>query len=207
MAPQWTLKTTPRRARKDVVTQPADEDDDRQLVARAGRGDEAAFRTLVERYTPRIYTLVSGMLANPSDVEDVVQEVFFKVHRKMDGFAWKSAFFTWLYRIALNTATDHLKKRKHRRTTSLDELTGFDAPDEQCPTPTAELDHQDLRRILAGAIAELPRKYRDILVLREYEQLSYDDIAGVLGCSKGTVESRLFRARARLKDKIGSLLR
>lgn len=204
MAPQVTL-TTPQVRRK-AVTQPANEDDDRLLVRRATGGDETAFRVLVERYSPRIYTLVSGMLANRSDVEDVVQEVFFKVHRKMDGFAWKSAFYTWLYRIALNTATDHLKKKRYRRTASLDELTGFDAPDEQCPAPASELDHQDLRRILAQAIGELPKKYRDILVLREYEQLSYEDIASVLGCSKGTVESRLFRARARLKDKIGSLL-
>ncbi len=191
--------------RKSVAKSPRSEDD-RELVKQAQSGDEAAFRQLIENYTPRIFTLVSGMVSDRSEAEDVLQEVFFKVYRKIDGFAWKSAFYTWVYRIALNTASDHLKKRRNRSTTSLEDLAGFDAPDAR-PAPGTELSGSELRDTLAKSISELPAKYRDILVLREYEELAYEEIAEVLGCSKGTVESRLFRARARLKEKMVAYLK
>ncbi len=192
--------------RRRIVAKSPQTVDDRDLIERAQNGDETAFRQLLESYTPRIFTLVSGMISDRSEAEDVVQEVFFKVYRKMEGFAWKSAFYTWVYRIALNTATDRLKKRSNKKTASLEDLPGYDAPDDSA-TPGASLSSSELRRTLASAIAELPAKYRDILVLREYEDLSYDEIAEVLSCSKGTVESRLFRARARLKEKMIAYLK
>lgn len=192
--------------RRSTVTKSPQAGDDRELVERARGGDESAFREILDNYTPRIFALVSGMISDRSEVEDVVQEVFFKVYRKMEGFAWKSAFYTWVYRIALNTATDHLKKRRNKSAASLEELTGFDVPDAG-PTPAAGLSSDELRQALAVAIGELPEKYRNIIVLREYEDLAYDEIADVLDCSKGTVESRLFRARARLKEKMIAYLK
>ncbi|MFT7618684.1 MAG: RNA polymerase sigma-70 factor (ECF subfamily) [Planctomycetota bacterium] len=192
--------------RRTTVTKSPRAGDDRELVERAKLGDESAFRQLLASYTPRIFSLVSGMISDRSEVEDVLQEVFFKVYRKMDGFSWKSAFYTWVYRIALNTATDHLKKRRNKSAASLEELTGFDVPDS-APAPSAGLSGNELRQALASAISELPEKYRNILVLREYEELAYEEIADVLDCSKGTVESRLFRARARLKEKMIAYLK
>lgn len=175
-----------------------EEDDD--LVEAARNGDEAAFAALVERYSGRLWTLVAGMVRDRLAAEDVLQEVFFKVHRKLPTFEGKSRFYTWLYRVAFNTATDHLKKRRLDRSQSVEDLGSFEL--EGAPAPDEELRDGELRRRLAEAISELPPRYRDILVLREYEECSYEDIAAILGCSKGTVESRLFRARARLRDKL-----
>ncbi len=191
---------------KTSVKEGAENGTDDRLVSRLRTGSESAFREIVELYGPRIYALVSGMISDRSEAEDVVQEVFFKVHRKIQLFEGKSAFYTWLYRIALNTATDHLKRRRHRDAASLEDLPGFDVPAHE-GAPELPLDRRELRRHLADAVAELPEIYRDIIVLREYEELSYEEIAATLGCSKGTVESRLFRARARLKDKLTTFLK
>lgn len=174
---------------------------DQELVEQVRAGDQAAFRGLVERYSSRIWTLVSGMVRDRSEVEDIVQDVFFKVYRKLPSFEGKSSFYTWLYRVAFNTATDHLKKKRLDRTHSVEDIPQLDAVDEG-EDPTRGMDRSELRRRLAEAMSELPDKYRDILVLREYEECSYEDIAEILQCSKGTVESRLFRARARLREKM-----
>lgn len=175
--------------------------DDATLVERVRAGDDHAFRLLVERHAPRIKVLVAGMLRNASEIDDVVQDVFFKAYRKIDAFHGRSAFYTWLYRVAVNTANDHLKRKHHAPTASLGDLVG-QPPVADDPDPDANLHRSDLRRQLRNALNELPEKYRTILVLREFEELTYDEIARVLGCSKGTVESRLFRARARLRDKL-----
>lgn len=175
--------------------------DDLSLVEQAAAGDESAFETLVHRYAERVHTLVAGIVRDRSAVEDVVQDVFFKVFRKLSSFAGKSSFYTWLYRVTLNAAADHLKKKRVDRSQPVEDLAFVAAPgpEEAGGQPS---DRVELRRRIALAVSELPPKYRDILVLREYQELSYEDIAKVLGCSKGTVESRLFRARARLKAKL-----
>ncbi|MCA9320240.1 MAG: RNA polymerase sigma factor [Planctomycetes bacterium] len=179
--------------------------DDEALIARAGNGDESAFAELVERYSDRIYTLVSSMVRDRSEAEDVVQEVFFKVYRKLEGFEGKSSFYTWLYRVSLNAATDHLKKRRNDRARSAEDFVLNEVP-QPGAAPGRRMDRGELRLKMAEAIASLPPKYRDILVLREYQDCSYEEIAQVLGCSKGTVESRLFRARARLRDRLAPYL-
>ena len=180
--------------------------DDVTLVAKASEGDELAFATLVERYSDRIYTLVGGMLRDQTEVEDVVQEVFFKVYRKLESFQGKSSFYTWLYRVSLNTAADHLKRRRNDRSRNVEDFELIDQP-QKGDTPGAGMDRRELRRQMAAAISDLPDKYRDILVLREYQECSYEEIASILQCSKGTVESRLFRARARLRDKLAKYLK
>lgn len=178
---------------------------DAALVGRAQSDDGAAFEVLVHRYSSRIYALVGSMLRDRAEIEDVVQDVFFKVYRKLPAFEGKSSFYTWLYRVALNTATDHLKRRRNDRARMVED---FAAVDVEAPVQAPEIgiDGDELRRHLADAISSLPRKYRDILVLREYEERTYEEISEILGCSKGTVESRLFRARARLKERLKAYL-
>ena len=179
---------------------------DAELLRLVDAGNEEAFQILVDRYSGRIYTLVGGMLRDRAEIEDVVQDVFFKVYRKAGGFEGKSSFFTWLYRVALNTATDHLKKKRNEKARSVEDFAVLEVEADSSP-PETGLSREELRQQLARAIGSLPAKYRDILVLREYEGCSYEEIAEVLSCSKGTVESRLFRARARLKDKLKPLLK
>ena len=200
------VKTTNELGRMPSVKQARSSQEDLDWVRLAASGDETAFRRLVEIYTPRVFSLVSGMIADRSETEDIVQEVFFKVHRKIHSFEGKSAFYTWLYRVSLNTASDHLKKRRNRQSKSLEELPGFDVQDE-CDDPDTRISRDELRKALAQAVSELPDKYRDVLVLREYEQRSYEEISEILECSKGTVESRLFRARGRLREKMTPFLR
>ena len=185
----------------DAATIPSDSD----LIKSVQAGDDGAFATLVERYTGRVYALVGGMVRDRLAAEDIVQDVFFKVHRKLPTFEGKSRFYTWLYRVAYNTATDHLKKKRLDKSTSVEDFSYLDL-ESSGSGPDRNLANAELRRRMADAVAELPDKYRDILVLREYEECSYEEIAEILQCSKGTVESRLFRARARLKEKLKGYL-
>lgn len=192
----------PTRTRHQLlqVQRPSMLDDD-QLIERIRSGDETAFRQLIDKYIDRVQTLVASMLRNRFEVDDVVQDVFFKVYRKLDRFQGRSAFFTWLYRVAFNTATDHLKRKKRIAEASLDDMAGLDAVAGGA-SALKQLRNKELRVQMADAIASLPEKYRNILVLREYEGCTYDEIAKILQCSKGTVESRLFRARARLRARL-----
>ncbi|HGY90910.1 MAG TPA: sigma-70 family RNA polymerase sigma factor [Planctomycetes bacterium] len=205
MAPMEAIsfrKTSPERSTQAVK----EAADDQSLVARAEAGDQEAFAALVHRYADRIYTLVAGMIHDRTAVEDVVQDIFFKVYRKLSAFQGRSSFYTWLYRVSLNTATDHLKKKRRDRHRHVEDPTVLDRPDFT-GGPDETMDREELRQKTSEAIASLPTKYRDILLLREYQELSYEEIADVLQCSKGTVESRLFRARARLRSKLEPYLK
>jgi RNA polymerase sigma-70 factor (ECF subfamily) len=169
-----------------------------ELLERARRGDEAAFRQIVEAYTPRVFTLVRNLVRIPAEAEDVTQEVFYKVFAKLDSFREDSGFYTWIYRVAVNTATDWLKRRRHDRSVLMDDMARLPVVDE-ADTPTEDLSRRDVQAAVRAAMAKLPEKFRTILVLRELEGLPYEEIAKVLRISKGTVESRIFRARERLK--------
>lgn len=195
----------PRHKGPRLVTETPIASDDNALIKRIKAGDEQAFRELMSKYLNRVHTLVASMLRNRFEVDDVVQDVFFKVHRKLDRFQGRSSFFTWLYRVAFNTATDHLKRKQRTPTASLDDMAGLDAIDV-APSASKNLSNKELRLQMADAIGSLPEKYRNILVLREYEGCTYDEIAEILQCSKGTVESRLFRARGRLRARLASYL-
>ena len=178
--------------------------DDAELVASARAGDHEAFATLVGRYENRIVRLVRGMVPE-SDTEDVTQEAFLKAYRKLGNFDGRSSFYTWLYRIASNTAMDWRKKEKHRRHAPLPEgPEGEDAAQSFDAGPEDATTRRELSAKIDAAIEALPEKYHEILVLREIEGLSYEEISARLGMSKGTVESRLFRARERLRERLSA---
>ena len=175
--------------------------DDRELVARMRVGDAEALRQVIERYQQRVFALVFGIVRDRHEVEDVAQEVFLKVFLRIHAFDGRSKFYTWLYRVAANAAKDHLKKRRRRPSVALDEDAGI--PDET-DGPRERAVVEESRRMVRQAIAALPARYREVLALRELEGMSYNEIARILKLSIGTVESRLHRARARLKRRLES---
>lgn len=175
-------------------------DTDKELVRRVRRGDAAAFDLLYLRYQHKVQALLGRYLARHQDVEDIAQETFIKAYRALPRFRGESAFYTWLYRIAVNTAKNHLATR-HQRVQTV-ELDAEDADggelaaalrQEDGPEDTARAD--ELKEGIDAAIAALPEDLRSALTLREFNGLSYAQIAEVLDCPVGTVRSRIFRAR------------
>lgn len=183
------------------------EADDAELIAAVLAGSESAFATLVHRYEDRIFRLLSRYSRDPLECEDLSQEVFLKVFKKLHTFQQDSAFYTWLYRIAVNTASDHLSRRSRRRLQLVEDDSALDQgkPRSEVADVTQPLIDAELAAVTRKILDRLPEKYRTILVLREYEDLSYTDIAAVLGINLGTVESRLFRARQRFKEALERL--
>ena len=175
---------------------------DSELVSSAREGDPEAFATLISRYEERILRLVRGMVP-AADVEDVAQEAFLKAFRKLHLFDGRSSFYTWIYRLTANTAMDWRKKEARRRHAPLPESPeGEDRTESSDVGPDARAIQHELGDLIDRAIAELPPRYHEILVLREFRNLSYEEIARELQISKGTVESRLFRARERLRERL-----
>ena len=181
-------------------------DTDQQLVQRAQRGDLRAFDLLVLKYQGRIAALVSRYLNDPGEVEDVTQEAFIKAYRALEKFRGDSAFYTWLYRIASNAAKNHLvaKGRRPGADVTIEDAEGFEqaALISESSTPEAELMSQELAQVVTEALDALPEELRAALSLREFEGLSYDDIAAVLECPVGTVRSRIFRAREAIDERV-----
>lgn len=190
--------------------------DDRELVSAAQRGDREAFRQLFERYQRRAYGLAYGVLRNSDDAMDVVQDAFIKAHRYLDKFEGTSSFFTWLYRIVMNLAIDHI--RKHRRQKPVDftdaalsEQAGQVAEESLLPkilggNPGRALQDKEIRGRIEQALGELSENHRAVLVMREVEGLSYEEMAEVMDCSKGTIMSRLFHARRNMQKRLLDLL-
>jgi len=181
-------------------------DTDQQLVQRAQRGDLRAFDLLVLKYQGRIAALVSRYLNDPGEVEDVTQEAFIKAYRALEKFRGDSAFYTWLYRIASNAAKNHLvaKGRRPGADVTIEDAEGFEqaALISESSTPEAELMSEELAQVVTEALDALPEELRAALSLREFEGLSYDDIAAVLECPVGTVRSRIFRAREAIDERV-----
>ncbi|MHC4922496.1 MAG: sigma-70 family RNA polymerase sigma factor [Planctomycetota bacterium] len=189
-----------------------DQLDDTEIIRLVRAGEADAFGVLVDRHGARITRLVRGFVRNEEDVRDIVQDAFVKAFSRLDRFDGRSQFYTWLYRIAANTSMDHNKKWKRRPTPlSLDtagtgsdgEPTGVNPPNPG-PPPEVGAMRSEMREHIDAALDELPEKYREVLVLREIEGLAYKDIATVLRVSRGTVESRLFRARERLRVRLSA---
>lgn len=175
-------------------------DDDAALVARLCAGEEDAFRELIETYQDRILT-VAARVAGAADAEDVAQETFLKACRNIDRFAGNSALFTWLYRIAVNTARDHLARRRRRPAVALDALAV--EPVSDAPRPEDPLQQAEVVARVRAALDALPEPFRTTLILREMEGHAYGEIAELLQVSIGTVESRIFRARRKLAVLLG----
>lgn len=190
----------------------ATEDNDAMLVARVQRGDKQAFNLLVAKHQYRIRALIGRMVADPAEVEDLVQEAFIKAYRALPSFRGDSAFYTWLYRIAVNTAKHHLANlAKRPPLQDLDDDDGAGAARAPARlidtgTPEALAQSDQLVATIRRAIDALPGELSQALTLRELEGLSYEDIAEVMRCPIGTVRSRIFRAREAIQEAIAPLL-
>lgn len=181
--------------------------EDESLVKETLAGSQASFQLLVERYQGRIFALTRHYTRNAVEIEDLVQDTFLKAYSRLDSFQHQSSFYTWLYRIATNTILDHMKRRGRSPVQSVEDLEGVPGAIEgpsaaRSVGPDAALEREEISKITHAVLEELPDIFRTVLVMREFDDLSYQEIADVLGISIGTVESRLFRARARFKDKL-----
>lgn len=181
------------------------ERDDAELVRRILAGEGEHFETLVARYQTRLYRFISRYTRDSEDARDVAQEVFLKVYGALDGYDPRYRFSTWLFRIAGNAAIDHLRRRRGR-TVPLEtppdedgETRGIDPRDGR-PDPLEDLSRRRLRQAIDAAIARLPDDYRELISLRHYGELPYEEIAELKGMPLGTVKNKLFRARQALRD-------
>ncbi len=176
---------------------------DQQLVEKARGGDHEAFRALVERYQRKMFAVALGIVRDRDDAFDLCQEAFLRAYRGLEHFEGDAQLFTWLYRILHNLAVDHLRRRRFQ-TVSLDDennvLPIADASPEA--DPAQQLSRRKLCASLDEALARLTPAHRAVIILREVEGLSYKEIADVVGCSVGTVMSRLFHARKKLVKAI-----
>ena len=190
----------------------SDREIDLQLVERVREGDKRAFGLLVEKYRRRVIRLLSRMVRNPEDLEDIAQETFIKAYRALPQFRGDAAFYTWLYRIAVNTAKNHLVARgKAMRTVSDHAVNDDDEPDERLVaqdnnTPESELLSKQVAIAVNEAVDALPEELRQAITLREMEGLSYEEIAETMDCQIGTVRSRIFRAREAISSKLRPIL-
>lgn len=190
----------------------SDRELDRQLVERAQRGDKHAFELLVSKYQRKLLRLLSRFIRDAGEVEDVTQEAFIKAYRALPTFRGDSAFYTWLYRIGINTAKSHLVATGRRTPT----LTAYDAEEAELfddgeqlrdiNTPESILMSKEIAATVNSAMDCLPEELRAAISLREIEGLSYEEIAAIMNCPIGTVRSRIFRAREVIAEKLRPIL-
>lgn len=188
---------------------------DARYVALAQRGDVAAFRHLFERYRQRAFMLALGILGDQEEARDMVQEGFVRAYKNLSSFSGASSFYTWLYRIVMNLCIDHKRRAKRLKVDDFaeqgtsegaialealafaDQPLGFD--------PRRALLNGEIRARIEAALGELSEAHRTVLILREIDGLSYEELADVMGCSKGTIMSRLFHARKNMQAKLADL--
>ncbi|MBP6700193.1 MAG: RNA polymerase sigma factor RpoE [Halioglobus sp.] len=180
---------------------------DQQLVARVQKGDSRAFDLLVLKYQHRIFGLISRYVRDVDEIQDVAQEAFIKAYRALPGFRGDSAFYTWLYRIAINTAKNYLVARSRRPPGSDVDIEDAEYYEEgallhEIETPENALFGAELKAVVERAISQLPEDLRTAVTLREFDGLSYEDIAEIMDCPVGTVRSRIFRAREAIDSKV-----
>jgi RNA polymerase sigma-70 factor, ECF subfamily len=191
---------------------PKEAGDDPALVRAAQRGDEQAFRKLVERYHRRVVQLALGMTKDPDEAMDIAQETFVKVHRYLPSFKGDSSFYTWTYRIAMNLCLDAQRRRGRFERVDLEQSAdaeieaAMDPPSAALAGPQRQALNAELRDKIEEALASLSENHRAILILRELEGLSYEELAKVLAIRKGTVMSRLFHARLKMQNKLREYL-
>lgn len=190
----------------------SDREIDQQLVERVQNGDKQAFDLLVTKYQRKLIRLLSQFVRDPAEVEDVAQEAFIKAYRALPAFRGDSAFYTWLYRIGINTAKNYLVSQGRKAST----LQGIDTEDaenfeeggilREMNTPESELMSKQIAQTVNQTLEQLPEELRTAIVLREIEGLSYDEIAKIMECPIGTVRSRIFRAREAISEELRPLL-
>ncbi len=192
----------------DRVQEVRNPHEDDALVDRARKGDRAAFQELFKKYHRRAYAVAIGVVKRPADAMDVVQDAFIKVHKHIANFQGTSSFYTWLYRIVMNLSIDHVRKK--RKITEFDEHVKKDdaagdgallphMPDEN---PSKTVVRRELSEKIRAALETLPEYHRAVIVLREVEGMSYEEMAQVLEVPKGTIMSRLFHARRKMQEQL-----
>ena len=186
----------------------SDREIDQELVRRAQSGEKRAFELLVIKYQRKLARLLGRMVRDQAEVEDVTQEAFIKAYRALPSFRGDSAFYTWLYRIGINTAKNYLAANSRRPPTSTtyasEDAEGFEDADQlrDLNTPENELASKQIAETVNATLAELPEELRTAITLREIEGLSYEEIAEMMNCPIGTVRSRIFRAREAIAEKL-----
>jgi RNA polymerase sigma-70 factor (ECF subfamily) len=185
------------------------ESDDRKLVEAARQGDVDAFRQLVQKYQRKVHGIALGIVRDPDEAKDVAQEAFIRVHRSLASFDGTSQFYTWLYRIVTNLCIDQLRKRRHQKV-EFDETVAQETEEGPIVTsgiephrlgfdPRRALEDKELGARLRAALDQLSDAHRAVLVMREVEGMSYQEMADQMGCSIGTIMSRLFHARKKMQ--------
>lgn len=193
------------------MTAPSAQETDQQLVERVQKGDKRAFDLLVIKYQHKILAIISRFVRDNAEVHDVAQEAFIKAYRALGNFRGDSAFYTWLYRIAINTAKNHLVSRSRRPPASDVEMedaefySGGDILKDQA-TPENLYFRDELQSVVNSTIDGLPEDLKTAVTLREFEGLSYEEIAEVMDCPMGTVRSRIFRAREAIDKQVQILM-
>ena len=183
------------------------EPSDWELVQQCQTGEMGAFQELVSRYHQKIYVVILGLVRNREDALEVAQETFFRAYRKIKGFQGGSSFYTWLYRIAVNIAIDSQRRQKRNPLDFRETMDGlFEQQNEVAKDPFSDVHDRELREKLVSAINDLTPEHRAVIILRTIEGLSYKDIGEILGCSEGTVMSRLHYARKKLQEKLSAFL-
>ncbi len=190
-----------------------DREIDQQLVERVQHGDKRAFDLLVIKYQRKLARLLSQFIRDAAEVEDIAQETFIKAYRALPSFRGDSAFYTWLYRIGINTAKNFLVSQGRKVPTTVNEFDNEDAENfeeagklREVSTPESELMSKQIAQTVNQSLEALPEELRTAIVLREIEGLSYEEIASIMNCPIGTVRSRIFRAREAIADKLRPLL-
>lgn len=208
-----SLNTTKKKESNSTAKEERQRDEtveDQELVARCKKGDQQAFRVLVERYQGRIYALALSMLHDRQDAMDVSQEAFIKVHRYLDNFQGSASFYTWLYRITYNLCIDHLRRGGRMQTVDYDDRIQrepADDPSNLHPTtangnPGKSMRRKELAEKIQEAIDQLPPYHKAVIVMREIEGMSYKEMAEAMDVSKGTIMSRLHHARQKLQKML-----
>ena len=184
---------------------------DQELVQRVQAGDKNAFDVLIMKYQQRIINVITGFVHDPVEAQDVAQEAFIKAYRAIPNFRGDSAFYTWLYRIAINTSKNHLTARARRPPTSdvdaADATNVYDAPElKEFETPESNFVSDELEQAIHQAIDELQEDTATAIKLREFEGMSYEEISEAMECPIGTVRSRIFRAREAIEQRIQTVM-
>lgn len=184
---------------------------DQELVQRVQAGDKHAFDVLIMKYQQRIVNVITGFVHDPVEAQDVAQETFIKAYRAIPNFRGDSAFYTWLYRIAINTSKNHLTSRARRPPASdvdaAEATTVYDAPElKEFETPESSLVSDELEQAIHEAISELQEDTATAIKLREFEGMSYEEISEAMECPIGTVRSRIFRAREAIEQRIQMIM-